>query len=276
METPYSLEEALSRIRQRYGEGVVRRGRDPVPAGVWPTSLPVLDHLLPGGGLPKGRLTVLAGEGQRENPQRTTGRRAILQTLTCSASQVTQVAYVDFPATLDLGYLFDLGLNAENCLIARPPGGAIGPGLAMARTLLRAGVPWVGICFPAVLPPGSGWAHALNALVEAAWSCRGVVCLAAPAPLPAALAHASSLTLTCTPTGWAKQHGYVTGLRLVVGVTKNKLGAPGAAADTLVKFSRPHSVPDVVGVPTLLPTFHGQGYAVFADQVMRRVQDNTA
>jgi hypothetical protein len=261
MATSSSLAEAISALQRRYGSAAVRRGGDPVPAGVWATGLPVLDRLA-GGGLPLGRVTVLAGQRATAS-----GRLTLLQALLAAASRSGQVAYVDLPGSLDAGYLADLGGDLHSCLVVRPPGGAAGPGLAMARTLVRAGVPWVGIAFaPGRGSPAAAWEHALTALGEAAWSSRAVVCVSAPAPLPRPLAYASSLTLGCTPLGWQEAHGDVVGLRVRLDVMKSKVGAPGASSPALLRYPRPHAVGAVVGLPTLLPGQGGKDEAALEQQ----------
>jgi hypothetical protein len=180
------------------------------------------------------------------------------------------VAYVDLRGSLDPGYLADHGADLDACLVVRPPGGAIGPGLAMARTLVRAGVPWVGISGPdhrlgtrwggpepgRASTPGrvspAAWEHPLTALAEAVWAARAVLSIAVPAPVPAPLAYASSLTLGCSPLGWQEAHGDVVGLRVRLGVEKSKVGAPGASAAVLLRYPRPHAVGEVVGLPALV------------------------
>ncbi len=256
MADPSSLAEAISALQRRYGAAAVRRGGDPVPAGVWATGLPVVDRLA-GGGLPLGRISVLAG--QRAGG---CGRLTLLQALLAIASRSGQVAYVDLPGSLDLGFLADLGADLHSCLVVRPPGGGLGPGLAMARTLVRAGVPWVGVALVSGRgAAASAWEHPLTALGEAAWSSRAVVCVSAPAPLSRPLAYASSLTLACTPLGWQEAHGDVVGLRVRLDVQKSRVGAPGASSAALLRYPRPHAVGDVVGLPTLLPGSAGDGEA---------------
>jgi hypothetical protein len=273
MATSSSLTEAISALQRRYGTAAVRRGGDPAPAGVWPTGLPVLDRLLPGGGLPTGRISLLAGqsapEGMHGEPHAAlaaTGRLTLLQALLAIASRSMQVAYVDLPGTLDLGYLADLGADLPSCLVVRPPRGAAGPGLAMARTLVRAGVPWVGIAFGPRRAAVSAWEHPLTALGEAAWTSRAVVCFSTPAPAAAPLAYASSLSLGCTPLAWQEAHGDVVGLRLRLDVLKSKVGAPGASGLVLLRYPRPHAVGDVVGLPTLLPGHGWDGEQAAAQQ----------
>lgn len=246
-----SLAEAISALQRRYGAAAVRRGGDPMPAGVWPSGLPVVDRLA-GGGLPAGRVTVLAG--QRASAS---GRLTLLQAMLAVATHSGRVVYVDLPGSLDLGYLADLGADLRSCLVVRPPQASPGIGMAMARTLVRAGVPWVGIAFAPGRSAAAAWSHPLTALVEAAWARRAVVCVSAPAPLPAPLAYASSLTLGCTPLGWHEAHGDVVGLRVRLDVVKSKVDAPGASTAALLRYPRPHSVGAVVGLPMLLPGYGG-------------------
>lgn len=138
----------------------------------------------------------------------------------------------------------------------------------MARTLIRAGVPWVGVALPQVpRSRPSTWSHALAALAAAAKTARAVVCISALAPLPTPLAHASSLTISCRRDRWHEVHDDVDGIRLGLTVSKSKVGAPGATATALIRYPRPHHVPEVVGLPTLLQGAQQQEYAVLADEL---------
>jgi hypothetical protein len=264
--TPRSLADAIALLEQRYGTGALRRGGDPVAARTWSTGLPVIDEQLLAGGLPIGLVTVIAGERPAGRSEGATGRLSLLQGLLAIASQQMQAVYVDLPGTADPGFLFDFGLH-DSCLFARPRNGAIGQGLAMARTLILAGVPWVGVALPHI-PQGrpAAWSHPLTALAAAAKTARAVLCVSAPAPLPTPLAHASSLTIACRREGWHLVHGDVDGIRVALSVTKSKVGAPGATATALVRYPRPHAVPEVVGLPTVLTGVRNQPYAVLADE----------
>src|SRR5258706_548270 len=77
MATSSSLAEAISALQRRYGAAAVRRGGDPVPAGVWASGLPVLDRMLAGGGLPLGRVAVLAGQSAPPAPGPLAARRPV-------------------------------------------------------------------------------------------------------------------------------------------------------------------------------------------------------
>src|SRR5437867_150968 len=107
---------------------------------------------------------------------------------------------------------FPAGSRAVVSRCSPPPPGARrwDRGFAMARTLARAGLPWLGIALggPSHLRPVV-WEHALAALAEAVAK-QGAICVvAAPSPLATPLAHAASLTLTCAAAGWQRAHGDV-------------------------------------------------------------------
>jgi len=244
------LAQALSLLRRRFGAAVVRWGDDPLPGAAWPTGMPALDTLTGIGGLPCGRLSVLAGQGHGA-----TGRLTLLQALAAVASRSMQVAYVDLAGTLDPGFLADLGADLDACLVLRPRAGAIGPGLAMARALVRAGVPWLAVALGRRRRHGgaaAGLEHALPALGAAVEGTRAVACLAAPSPLPPVLAYGASLTVACAALGWQEAHGDVVGLRVRLTVVKSKLSAPGAEASLLLRYPRPQAAAEVVGLPALV------------------------
>jgi hypothetical protein len=243
-----SLSAALATLRRRYGPRALQRGDQADTVECWATGIPALDDSVLPGGLPRGRITVLAAAA----PRGPSGRLTLLQSLTAVASRSRDVAYVDLPGTLDPGFLADLGADLGACLVLAPGEGRWGRGLAMGRSLVAAGLPWLGIALGGSSRPVSGWDYALNALAEAV-SARGSVCVvASPGPPAPALAHAASLILTCSAAGWHRVHGDVTGLRVRITVTKCKVGAPGASVAVLLRYPRPYSVGEVVGLPTVV------------------------
>ena len=242
------LAAALATLKRRYGPETLRRGSLPEPAGVWHTEVPAIDDVLSPGGLPRGRVTLLAAETRR-GPS---GRLSLLQSLTARASRSRDVGYVDLAGTLDPGYLADLGADLDSCLVLDPGPARWERGLVMARSLVRAGLPWLAVALGAEQPRPAAWEHALAALVEAV-ARRGSVCvIAAPAPPAAPLAHASSLTLACAAAGWQRAHGDVTGLRVRVTTTKSKVCAPDAQATLLLRYPRPYAAAEVVGLPAVM------------------------
>lgn len=245
---PDSLSAALATLRRRYGPRALRHGGAQEPAECWPTGVPVLDGVLLPGGLPRGRIVVLAAAAS-PGPS---GRLTLLQSLAALASRSQDLGYVDLAGTVDPGFLADLGAELQSCLVLRPEPERWERGMAMARTLVGSGLPWMGLALGARQPRSALWEHALAALAETVCK-RGAVCVvAAPAPLAAPLAHASSLTLTCAAAGWQRAHGDVTGLRVRTTVTKCKVGQPGAEATLLLRYPRPYAVAEVLGLPSVL------------------------
>jgi recombination protein RecA len=251
MSTP--LSQALATLRRRYGDAVIQSG-DTLSraAAVWPTGLPTLDSRLTAGGLPLGRLSLLAAP----TSPGASGRLTLLQALSAAASRERTVVYLDLAGSLDPGFLADLGADLEALLVVRPPSGRWGEGLSMARSLVVAGAPWLAVALPPGAPGGSrgdpGWEHRLVGLVEAV-SARQAVCLvAAAAPVPPALSYAASLALGCEAAGWQEAHGDVVGLRTRLTVLASKVGAPGETASLLLRYPRPFATAGVVGRPAVV------------------------
>jgi recA bacterial DNA recombination protein len=242
------LADTVAGLQHRYGSAAVHRGDEPDggESAAWGTGIPALDVRLAPGGLPRGRLTLLqaAQEG-------VSGRLTLLQALAARASREGDVVYVDVAASLDPGFLADLGAELDNCLAVLPGRGRWREGLAMARALVVAGSPWVGVALGRRRDRDPGIEPALNGLVEAVHRRRAVCVVAAPSPPSAPFAYASSLTLSCTPAGWQESHGDITGLRLALTVTKSRLHAPGAAATLLLRYPRPYATAEVVGYPAV-------------------------
>ena len=245
-----SLSTALAALQRRFGPHAVHRGERQERAGAWPAGLPLLDGVLTPGGLPRGRVTVLAAG----SPRGPSGRLTLVQWLTAQATHDQDTAYVDVAGTLDPGFLADLGADLDVCLVVTPGERRWERGFAMARTLVRAGLPWVALALGGgASPPTVRWDRSLAALAEAVSARGAVAVIAAPAPLPAPIAHVSSLTLSCASPSWHRAHGDVAGLRVRLTVTKNKLGAPGAEATLLLRYPRPYVTAEVLGLPSVVP-----------------------
>ncbi|MBV9100571.1 MAG: hypothetical protein JOZ46_11605 [Candidatus Dormibacteraeota bacterium] len=245
---PDSLSAALATLRRRYGPRALLQGDAHEPVECWPTGIPTLDGSLLPGGLPRGRVVVVAAA----SPHGPSGRLTLLQSLAALASRTQELGYVDLAGTLDPGFLADLGADLSACLVVSPGPDRWERGMAMGRSLVGAGLPWLGLALGPRQPRPALWDHALAALAETVCK-RGAVCvIAAPAPPPLPLAHVSSLTLTCAAAGWHRVHGDVTGLRVRAAVTKCKVGPPGAEATLLLRFPRPYAGAEVLGLPSVV------------------------
>src|ERR1039457_4511296 len=126
-----SLSAALVRLRSRYGPHAHCRGGAQEQASTWTTAVPVLDDVLTPGGLPHGRVTLLAAAGRGPS-----GRLTPLQSLVALASRAHDTGYVDLAGTLDPGFLADLGADLDACLVISPGPARWERGLVMARALV--------------------------------------------------------------------------------------------------------------------------------------------
>ena len=100
---PTPLSEALATLRRRHGDAVIRSGDSLGGIEAWPTGIPILDHRLTPGGLPVGRVSLLAAAPGAS------GRLTLLQALTATASRERVAVYLDLVGSLDPGFLADLG-----------------------------------------------------------------------------------------------------------------------------------------------------------------------
>lgn len=281
---PPGLLGAVSELRRRFGEtavhvgmgqavgafpegetvvpGEARTGGEPGKAEavpglpVWPTGIPALDGLTSLGGLPRGRLVLLVA-----GTSGATGRLTLLQALGAMASRSMPVAYVDLAGSLDPGFLADLGADLDAWVVVRPPQLALHAGLTMARILVAAGVPWLGVGLGRRCPVGAAAAvaAAATALAAAVSGAEAVACLSLPARGPRAVARVAALTLTCRSQGWQEAHGDVVGLRVGLEVTASRVAVPGAPATLLLRYPRPYAAAGVVGFPTVVPDGGGAG-----------------
>ncbi len=265
---PTPLSQALATLRRRHGDGVIRPGATLGGVEAWPTGIPALDHRLTPGGLPLGRVSLLAAATPGAS-----GRLTLLQALAAAASRERPTVYVDLTGGLDPGFLADLDADLASLLVIRPPSGRWGEGLSMARSLVAAGAPWIAVALPAAgtaappvagawsAPPDQprrsrpqadpGWEHRLTGLVEVV-AARRAVCLISTAMPPPALGHAASLTLECAAAGWQEAHGDVVGLRTRLTVVKSKVGAPGDMAQILLRYPRPFAAAGAVARPAVV------------------------
>lgn len=241
----------LTTLQRRYGSAVVHRGAEAQDGGgeVWRTGIPSVDTRLTPGGLPRGRISLL--QAAQAQPS---GRLTLLQALAARASRELDVVYVDAAASLDPGFLADLGADLGACLAVLPGRGRWREGLAMARALVVAGSPWIGVALDRGRHLSREFEHALTGLVEAVHRRRAVCLIAAPSPPVAALAYASSLTLLCRAAGWHEAHGDVAGMRVQLEVSKSRIGAPGAQDTVLLRYPRTYASAEVVGYPAVVAT----------------------
>ena len=221
-----ALGNAIEAIRVRFGTQALTRAAVLPPPPAWPSGTP-LDRLTGIGGLPQGRLSLLAGSG-------TCGKLSLALALLGAATREFAHAIVIDPAGgFDAWSLVPFDPELRALTIVRPPS-ADAAGEA-ASALARAGAgfillmgevpePWLG-------PLESGAARS-GALVVSVVESPG-----------RAFAHASSLTLGFLRTGWLWDRGQLAGLTALARCSKNRVAAPVGEAEIEIRYRLSPSLP---------------------------------
>ncbi len=128
-----ALENALSEITKRYGDGsIMRLGETHIlKVDVIPTGSLSLDLALGIGGIPRGRVTEIFG------PE-SSGKTTIAQHIVAEAQKLGgTAAFIDMEHALDPSYAAKCGVDVDNLLISQPDTGE--QALEIAQTLVRSG-----------------------------------------------------------------------------------------------------------------------------------------
>jgi recombination protein RecA len=234
-----NLQHAIGAIHVRFGDQALVSGARLQAAAPWPTGLPAVDRLSGIGGLPRGRVSVLRGA---LGSGKTSLALAMLARATREHAHVVVIDHVrptprnPHPATAiswgPRGRRFDpwipdrMDADLAAMTLVRPPTPAVAGEAAVA--LARAGIGFALVL--AELPEPA------LAPLESAAARSGSVVLAVADGEGRALAHASSLTLEVERVGWEREWGVLVGARSVVRCVKNKLAAPGAEAEVVLRY----------------------------------------
>lgn len=230
------LERALEELRRRFGAWVVYRLRDARPAvgeRAVPTGSIGLDRASGIGGVPRGRVTELAGPP-------TSGKGTLAAHIIANAQANGGFAtLIDADHAADLDRLRTCGVDLEDLLLAVPnsareamdiacllaaSGGLDALVLSSANALVRGplGDPRAfasGLRRLVVELGGAPTAAVFLTHADRAWRPTGNAARA--------LAHAASLRVACSPAGLiTHDSGEVLGIRLRAEVAKNKLAPP--------------------------------------------------
>ncbi|MEW6717371.1 MAG: recombinase RecA [Chloroflexota bacterium] len=128
-----ALENALTQIHKRYGDGAIMRLGDAqhLNADVIPTGSLSLDIALGVGGIPRGRITEIYG------PE-ASGKTTLAQHVVAEAQALGgNAAFIDMEHALDPQYASRCGVDIDNLLISQPDTGE--QALEIAETLVRSG-----------------------------------------------------------------------------------------------------------------------------------------
>jgi len=231
-----SLRLALQALGRRYGEGVLRRA-DGFELSGMATGVAALDQLLPGGGLPRGRLSWLSGAPGE-------GAVELSLALLAGLSNSLPVAVVDFDQMLDPGNIHDYGGDLASCWVVRPRQPLTG--WAAARSLIGAGAEFCLLLAGEWRSVDRAAAATLLAAVEAR---NAVALLGGGLAISQPLSGRVGVELACRRLGWSTSHGDVSGIQLQVQVVRSRLGPPGRSRRLWINFPRVYATAAVLSAP---------------------------
>lgn len=127
------LEEAITEIKQRFGEGAIMKLKETRPADVdvISTGSISLDSALGVGGIPRGRVIEIFG------PEMTGKTTLALHVLAEVQKRGGVAAFVDAEHALDPDYAEKIGVNVKELLISQPDSGE--QALQIVESLVRSG-----------------------------------------------------------------------------------------------------------------------------------------
>jgi len=128
-----NLEEAISEIQEKYGEGAIMKLKDAqkVNVDVVPTGSLSMDLALGVMGIPRGRIIEIYG-GE------STGKTTLSLSIIAEAQKIGGVtAFIDAEHALDPDYAQRIGVNVDDLLISQPDSAE--QGLQIVESLVRSG-----------------------------------------------------------------------------------------------------------------------------------------
>lgn len=213
------LQAAISTIRVRFGTQALTRAAELPPPQPWPSQT-LVDHLSGIAGVPKGRLTLLTGAG-------TCGKLTLALALLARAThEFAHAMVIDQQGLFDPWAMLPFEPDLRSLTVVNPPSAEAAGEAASSLTRAGAGFvllmgeipePWLG-------PLESGANRSGSVMV-------GVV--EAPGR---AFAHASSLSLGFSRTGWIWERGQLIGLRSIARCLKNRVAPPVGETEVEIRY----------------------------------------
>ena len=219
------LDRALQTLSIRFGGQAVTAASRLSSPEPWVAGIEAVERLTGIGGLPRGRISVLQGRFS-------SGKASLGLALLAQATRsLAQAMVIDTGWGFDPWAMMPFDPDLGELTVVRPPHAAAAGEAAIA--LARAGAGFLLLPLPERVAAGAeAW---LDSLAAAASRSGSLVVVTVEAP-PRALAHASSVTLALERTGWVRERGLLVGLRASVHCVKNKVAAPGAAAELEFRY----------------------------------------
>jgi RecA/RadA recombinase len=219
------LEQAVQAIHVRFGSHALARAHALPSVEPWPSGCSAIDRLAGIGGLPKGRISVLQGQG-------TCGKTSLaLALLARAGTDFAQCVVLDPGHGFDPWALVAHGGDASAPAVVRLAD-PVATGEA-AIAVAKAGAGFLLLLLPMrVLNQVDGWLSSLCAAAERS----GTVVLAVAETSPPPLAHAASFACGFERRAWIHEHRQLVGLRTRIRCLKNKVAAPGAVVEVEVRY----------------------------------------
>jgi hypothetical protein len=213
------LDHAIEAIRVRFGSQALTRAAELPPPTPWPSGTP-LDRLTGIGGLPRGRISLLTGDG-------TCGKLTLALALMAGAThEFAHTLVIDPQRSFDPWTLMPFHPDLGALTVVRPPA-ADAAGEA-AAALARAGAGF--ILLMGEVP--EAWIGPL----EAGANRSGSVVVGVVDSPSRAFAHASSLSLGFSRADWIWERGQLIGLRSVARCLKNRVAAPLGESELEIRY----------------------------------------
>lgn len=231
-----ALESAIDSIRVRFGSQALARAAELPPPQPWPSGTPI-DHLTGIGGLPRGRLALFTGSG-------TSGKLTLALSLLAKATHEFAHAIVidseaqlnGSPRTQAAGSEYVGGFDPWTLIPSYPE--------LSALTVVRAPAPEIaGEAAAALAKAGAGFILLIGEIpehwlgpVETGANRSGTVIVGVIDAPGRAFAHASSLSLGFSRSGWIWERAQLIGLRMSVRCLKNRVAAPLGETELEVRY----------------------------------------
>lgn len=214
-----NLDHAIDSIRVRFGSQALTRAAELPPPQPWPSRTPI-DRLTGIGGLPRGRLALFTGSG-------TCGKLTLALALLANAThEFAHVIVIDGGSSFDPWTLLPFYPELSALTVVRAPAPEIAGDAATA--LARAGTGFI-------LLMGEVPEHWLGPL-EAGANRSGTVLVGVMEFPGRAFAHASSLSLGFSRTGWIWERGQLVGLRAQARCVKNRVAPPLGETELVIRY----------------------------------------
>lgn len=231
-------ERLAARLRRDHGSVAVVR-----PPRALPTGLPDLDALLAAGGLPRGRLTAVAG----------TAATALLHRVLAAITRAGTAAWVDPLGRLAATALHAEGVDLPALLVARPDPG---PDVLRAAAILQAGAAGATGAFDLLVvdAPDLTARQGERLATIARLGATALVLLTESHPwLPAT----ADLVLLARHAAWRQEPARLRGRAVDVAVQRQRSGREGGTAT--LELDLPRSWPPIPGLERLRPTVTAAG-----------------